>query len=313
MSSQPMSCSKQGAARTATPSIRKSAAFTLVELLTVIAIIAILAAIIFPVFSTIRENTRRANCISNMQKLYQATRQFELDNRRYPEYLFGPVLSQDGTVLGGASGTPLTMQQAATLVSSTVSSGTDATEAQIIRNAQRAFRNSLFPEYINDLNVYKCPNNGLAASTNDSSFAVVTRLEKQGTANVAAATSVPYYRFDSYDANPTINSANGQLVPNDFRARYSRVWFPLLDRGSLDALPSADRNLYRNQLVFSNPSSDTYITMCTYHAQYSKIIVLWLNGQAKVLDVRKLANVPGTTQGGVQYDYDVFRLTPTNN
>jgi prepilin-type N-terminal cleavage/methylation domain-containing protein len=41
--------------------------FTLVELLTVIAIIAILAAIIFPVAGTVRENARKSRCSSNLQ------------------------------------------------------------------------------------------------------------------------------------------------------------------------------------------------------------------------------------------------------
>lgn len=44
-------------------------AFTLIELLIVIAIIAILAAILFPVFATAREKARSAACSSNMKQL----------------------------------------------------------------------------------------------------------------------------------------------------------------------------------------------------------------------------------------------------
>jgi len=47
----------------------KKSAFTLLELLIVVAIIAILAAILFPVFSRARENARKASCISNLHQI----------------------------------------------------------------------------------------------------------------------------------------------------------------------------------------------------------------------------------------------------
>jgi prepilin-type N-terminal cleavage/methylation domain-containing protein/prepilin-type processing-associated H-X9-DG protein len=43
-------------------------AFTLIELLTVITIIGILAAIIIPVTGKVRESARRANCVSNLRQ-----------------------------------------------------------------------------------------------------------------------------------------------------------------------------------------------------------------------------------------------------
>lgn len=43
--------------------------FTLIELLVVISIIAVLAAILFPVFSRARENARRASCMSNLKQV----------------------------------------------------------------------------------------------------------------------------------------------------------------------------------------------------------------------------------------------------
>jgi len=44
-------------------------AFTLIELLVAIAIIAILAAILFPVFARARENARRSSCQSNLKQM----------------------------------------------------------------------------------------------------------------------------------------------------------------------------------------------------------------------------------------------------
>src|SRR5438552_3088476 len=44
-------------------------AFTLVELLTVIAIVALLAALVFPVFSRARESARATTCLSNLKQI----------------------------------------------------------------------------------------------------------------------------------------------------------------------------------------------------------------------------------------------------
>ena len=43
--------------------------FTLIELLVIVTIIAIFAAILFPVFQKVRENARRASCQSNEKQI----------------------------------------------------------------------------------------------------------------------------------------------------------------------------------------------------------------------------------------------------
>jgi len=59
--------------------------FTLIELLVVISIIAILAAIIFPVFATAREKARQSTCQSNMRMIGIAFQLYLADyNDTYP-------------------------------------------------------------------------------------------------------------------------------------------------------------------------------------------------------------------------------------
>ena len=86
-------------------------AFTLIELFVVIAIIAILAAILFPVFARARENARRASCQSNLKQLSLGVMQYSQD---YDEFLpsvrypwadaSGPATAWQGSYNSGTGG-----------------------------------------------------------------------------------------------------------------------------------------------------------------------------------------------------------------
>ena len=54
-------------------------AFTLLEILVVVAILALLAAIFFPAFARARENARRASCQSNLKQIFLAHYQYKDD------------------------------------------------------------------------------------------------------------------------------------------------------------------------------------------------------------------------------------------
>ncbi len=62
----------------------KPRGFTLVEILVVLAIIAILAGLLFPAFKRAQEASKQTNCASNLQQIYTAVRLYYDDEKRYP-------------------------------------------------------------------------------------------------------------------------------------------------------------------------------------------------------------------------------------
>ena len=70
--------------------------FTLIELLVVVAIISLLAAILFPVFARARENARRASCMSNLKQLSLSVMQYTQDyDEHLPPYWNGRASTGD--------------------------------------------------------------------------------------------------------------------------------------------------------------------------------------------------------------------------
>src|SRR5579862_6939215 len=64
---------------------RHARGFTLIELLVVLAIISVLAAILFPVFAQAREKARQTPCLSNERQLGMAFLQYVQDyDETYP-------------------------------------------------------------------------------------------------------------------------------------------------------------------------------------------------------------------------------------
>ena len=80
-------------------------AFTLIELLVVVAIIAILAAILMPVFASAKNAAKRTACVANQKQLGLAWQMYAGDNdeRACPSYYFsqGAEIAWDFTLSGG--------------------------------------------------------------------------------------------------------------------------------------------------------------------------------------------------------------------
>lgn len=89
--------------------LRNSGGFTLIELLIVISIIALLAAILFPVFARARENARRSSCQNNLKQIGIGILQYAQDyDERYPisandyivDYAIYPAAARDSNYQG---------------------------------------------------------------------------------------------------------------------------------------------------------------------------------------------------------------------
>ena len=62
-----------------------TSAFTLLELLTVVTIIAVLASVVFALSSSIRKKAERVACGENLKTLHMALSTYLVDNKRWPQ------------------------------------------------------------------------------------------------------------------------------------------------------------------------------------------------------------------------------------
>lgn len=252
---------------------RKQSGFTMVELLTVIAIIAILAAIIFPIMSAAKASARKTQCISNMEQIFQALQLFKQDEHRYPDFIAGPVAWRspgDAYKMTESHG----VTQNGTLV-------------------------SLFPEYIKAATDLKCPLSRAASGDIqvDPMYDVLNAMVWTGRTpplrsigeNVGNGNQ-PFnlYKACTYD----IQLPKGAT---DYEVHYSTVWSSddsvtvtasIQDQSMREAaLATIER-----QLRWKNPPSDAVITWCSLHRDTagdgtpdngSKDIVLFMDGNVR--------------------------------
>src|SRR5579884_2904232 len=76
--------------------MEKQRGFTLLEMMVVVAIIAILTAILIPNFTHARAQAATSACMSNMKTIATAMELYYTDNQAYPAAVKAPVTSVTG-------------------------------------------------------------------------------------------------------------------------------------------------------------------------------------------------------------------------
>ncbi len=281
-------------------------AFTLIELLVVIAIIAILTAILLPVFASVREGARQSTSISNMKDIQQKMEQFKLDNHRYPDVLFGYYYP--GTTARPGS----TMKNALGEVQS------DDTRYGT-HNAALYFP-GLYPAYIKDAEVFTDPNNpvnsgdsgkltgqiavniiapcnaandgvlngtGSSNCTTTTSGGVTTPTPGQVATNANGfSTSRNFYLADAYDSSPVVTGTNTINTTSIVRYQIAR-------EQTVASGATADAS-YSYQLRWQNPPAGTVITATTYHIQNAdKVLMMFESGAVKKVTGHDFATLDG--------------------
>ena len=268
--------------------IRRRDGYTLMELLTVIAIISVLAGLIFPVASSAKRRARQAQCMNNMYQIFTAIKQFQLDEHRYPEFIAGPVQWNTGTAVAPVivyadSGTLVPLEyHTGMMYGSTGGNGRQV---------------ALFPEYIPSIATLKCPFTDLNGDDNrkyttgamgdppvavpqdivdDPMFTVLsgTNATRALGVNGTESDAFSLYKYSSYD----YQKPPGMTIDE---VHYSVMW-------SNAAL--TDPNVPR-QLKWRTPPEETVVTWCSHHRSSdsstgvpqtsSKDICLFLDGHVK--------------------------------
>jgi prepilin-type N-terminal cleavage/methylation domain-containing protein/prepilin-type processing-associated H-X9-DG protein len=243
-------------------SSRRTNAFTLIELLIVIAIIAILASILFPVFARARENARRSSCQSNLKQIGLGLLQYVQD---YDEVL-------PSTAYGNSSGSPETYYR---------------------------WQDAIYP-YVKSEQIFWCPSDG-TASTNKryKVLSAPTGAQKNATNNGSYALNGFYYNsglgpasyLDEYESPGGVITTRKVSV---ISVPAETVWttevygnvFSIKIKDSQDILKE-----YNNTYPYlsRNGSDGT----AARHLETTN--VLWCDGHVKAVQLDLLLeNVPGT-------------------
>jgi len=166
-------------------------AFTLIEILVTIAIIAILTAILFPVFARARENARRVSCLSNLKQIGLAIMQYTQD---YDE-MYSPNFKRsttNKTIAQTETGTP-----GAYFYSSYDGSASSG--------HGYSWMDFIFP-YIRNVQVFICPN---------ASYPTAAFTTDYGRCKLSSTCSYPSYGINSafYNVNTGYTGSQSWLTP----------------------------------------------------------------------------------------------------
>lgn len=291
---------------------KQTRAFTLIELLTVIAIIAILAAIIVPVFNRAKVSANRSADISNMNALRSALGVYVADQGGYPPQLLGYVTLYSagpnaGNVIPAGQVTaflkgPKYVESILTFQPRFNRSGPAATTAAVFPPADATTVGTTPVVDTNGDGVIDAADDTAGArqaygpADGDVCYSPVVQAIVAGArcANDVGASARAFYALSGYDV--TTVSPPGVGPRNELR--YARFWsnFAIGDGAGFGGGSAFDDP---RQLGYSNPPEDTVVTWNSYYREYNgagevqpgnQEIALTVGGSAKPSDSRAFAD-----------------------
>ena len=284
--------------------MKRQHAFTLVELLAVIAIIALLSAIIFPVFARARDNANRAGDISSLNELRTSLQLYRQDFGGYPPALLGFV---DRSSTGPQAGQVIP----ADLVTSALFpkrvrsletfrprpvrvTNTAVTAAVWPRRDSRPLGSAPIVDTNGDNQVTAADDTiGARQAYTDADSVAINRGAPVGAGNPAAE----FYQISGYDVaqNPrTIVDRAGQ-----WELRYTLFWSNYAI-GTASGFGSGSAFDDPRQLGYNDPPESTVITWNSYYRdwepagvtrvpqRFNRDIIFFLGGAARPYDSRKV-------------------------
>lgn len=261
--------------------------YTLIELLTVIAVIAILTAIIFPVYARARVGAHRGADLSSLNSLRSALQLYEADQGGYPPALLGYVtLYQNNSVVpaNDVKGFlyPRRVNSLETFRPALNKVGlTEVSTAVYPNQDPRPIGSAPLGDFNGDGVVDAADDVAGARQAFGPADGVVCL---DGTAGSCTAGNVAnYYLVSGYDVAKVPLANNGSRV----ELRYTRFWSGFgLSTGAMNDDP--------RQLGYTNPPDDTVVTWDSFFREVKdgvperqrSDIVLFLGGQARNFDSR---------------------------
>ncbi len=226
---------------------RAKSGFTLVELLTVIAIIGILAAIIIPVVGSVRNSAKSANCATNLRQLGVMCTMFASENRgRMPSHkLANGLLDPYYYATATAPKSYTTSQIAYSLwpyysEGAAKTGGTTATSAP--SQIKLLFCPSFTPTILAENALYYVMNlntaTGSAAGYNVFPYGGVTSPSRMITSNLTSGLGLnpsKVWLMQDYDT-PTGDESKGIAGAPHHQSKRNRLYMD----GSVRSLPLAD-------------------------------------------------------------------------
>ncbi|HEY0073903.1 MAG TPA: prepilin-type N-terminal cleavage/methylation domain-containing protein [Abditibacteriaceae bacterium] len=260
----------------------QKAGFTLTEILVTLAVLAVLAAVLFPTFGRVRESGYQTTCMTNLKQIGVATQQYYRDQQRHPASL--ALLLPPASQIVVATGPRLdTFKHGG--------SGSDTSRKPVNINEPETVAGTT--GYIRDIEVIKCPDDDIEWNLPTSSY---------------ETTLVPVWNYlgylpqgDSHSLDTAQNDPAELMVKPG--VKYDALTNPL--RMSLSNRFAPPKTVITHCMFHRMTTSDvdnpTLIYQNPQNGAGAKDVILRLDGSAKVVDVSSFA-VPKAAGIGTDSD-----------